>query len=135
MSFPLAKQLLNPRSLLSLDKLESRARAANDSPLEHLSFSAKAVATFATQFLLRTRSRAILTGGYQHRAAVQLYDLWNRFMEWSRRNRNFETLLKASFPQTTFRFPAQKRAATFGFFDDTFVKDLGMSLIGLPNLF
>src|SRR3989338_1242576 len=132
MSFPLAKNLFAPRTLLTLDVLEQRCRAGSDFTGAYLAYSAKAVATFANQILFRTRSRWILTGEYRLRASQQLFEIWESFQEWQRRNNQLYLYFSQQFPTRTFTVPNTRVA--WGFFDTNFMFDFGMTILGLSML-
>jgi hypothetical protein len=135
MSFPLAKRLFHPRTLMSLDALERQLMADCEHTGAYLAFSAKAVTSFANRFLCRLRSNAVLTGEHRFRAAEQLYQLWLQFDQWGRRNLDFFVALKLAFPDRNFAIPTSKRNTfIWGFFDNQFIFDMRMTLVGLSML-
>ena len=133
MSFPLAKKLFNPRTILSLDALETHFRGLGDLFGAYLAYTAKAVANFANRFLARLRSKFLLTGGHCFKAAEQLYQLSCNLREWSRRNENFHREIAIRFPGQNFSLPA-RNTSYWGFFDNNFVADMHMTLVGLSLL-
>jgi hypothetical protein len=136
MSFPLAKSLFAPKTIISLDALEKILFSSNDFSGAYLAYSAKAVAIFANQLLLRARSRWVLDGDFLIRASKQLFDLWSFFLEWKRRNEEFYQAISKKYPSQSFTVgPKRKRQpAAWGFFDVDFQFDLGMTVIGLSIL-
>ena len=88
---------------------------------------------FAKRFLARIRSKHVLTSGHCFIAAQQLYQLYRNFIEWHNRNNQFSIALRNTFP--TQNFSIQSRNTTYwGFFDNTFVADMKMTMVGLSIL-
>lgn len=133
MSFPLAKKLFHQRTILSLDALEDQLRRTHDLTGAYLSFAAKGVAMFANRFLSRIRSKHVLTRGHCFIAAQQLYQLYRNFVEWHRRNHQFSIALSNFFPTRNFSIPS-RNTTYWGFFDNTFVSDMKMTMVGLSFL-
>ena len=138
-SFPLAKQLLAPRTQMIFQLLQDRALAQGDRPRAHLMRCAKTVSDFGWRLLCRTRSRWVLnTLDSRRQAARQLLQLRFEFMEWKRKNNAFYRVLisddrRRGIMQSDFRFPKQ-RSDTLGFFDPTFEFDMKFTLAGLARL-
>lgn len=134
-SFPLAKALFAPRSQICLDILEKQASQSGDFVMKHMSFTAKAISNFANQWLARTRARWTLTGEFRRRASQQLFELYQFFREWKKRNDNFMQEYRRTYPLKSVKVPAQLMdTETFGFFDNQFVKDWEFTICGLSFL-
>ena len=133
MSFPLAKSLFHPRTILTFDLLEQQCMEVSDHAGAYLAYTAKGLATYVIQLLARTRGRAFLTGEHRLVASQQLWELAENFREWEQRNKSFHTFLQTTFPSRKFLFP-NPRASSFGFFDANFCFDFQMTLVGLSHL-
>jgi len=138
-SFPLAKQLLNPRTQIIFQMLENQALQASNHPRVHLMKVAKTVSDFGFRLLSRTRSRWVLnTLEHRRNACQQLLQLKLEFHEWKKRNDAFYNELKnedraRGLMGTEFTFPDQ-RGDCLGFFDRNFEFDLCFTLAGLARL-